>query len=135
MIVDIMLLIGSKRRRGSMLSRVGAERGQTHTDLVAAAGLGNVLEDSPVRLDRLLALARQFLGARQVKRQLLVQEVSRSRRAQRTLEGGSGLGVVLLRLPRVRHAGLRQRPDRGGSPGQRNGVGVPGGRVLPVVET
>src|SRR5215831_20136277 len=108
-----------------------AEGGQARLDLLESVTLRELGERPPIGRDRVGFLAGELLRAAQAEHQLLVVEVLRAQARQRDLERVDRLGVVALRLPRVRDAALAERLERPRRP-LRDGD-VPGAACLRVL--
>src|SRR3990170_837479 len=116
------------------LLREALETGEAAADIVGAAGVRTLLEETGVGLTRGRRVAPELLDPREAEEPLFVEEVLRGEPGHRGLEGDLGLAVILLGLPRVGDAEGGQTSERArGALADGDLVGAPRRPVLSAV--
>src|SRR3990167_3011700 len=116
------------------LLREALETGEAAANIVGAAGVRALLEETGVGLTRGRRVAPELLDPRKTEEPLFVEEVLRGEPGERGLEGGLGLAVILLSLPRVGDAEGGQASERArGALADGDLVGAARGPVLSAV--
>src|SRR5436190_21115665 len=100
-----MFLIGELGSTGS------AQACEPAPDFRLPARLRDILQESFVRLNRVIPAARELLRASQTNQQILVIELARLLVVDRRRIRGGRLGKILLRFPRRGNTGASQRAD------------------------
>src|SRR3972149_294809 len=116
------------------LLREALETGEAAADIVGAAGVRTLLEETGVGLTRGRRVAPELLDPREAEEPLFVEEVLRGEPGHCGLEGDLGLAVILLGLPRVGDAEGGQTSERArGALADGDLVGAARGPVLSAV--